>query len=89
VAHIEKSGVYLTVKDHQIVALHPSTVLNFKPEWVLYHEFVLTSKNYIRTCIQINPIWLLKYAAPFYNLNEFPEGEIKKKLSQLSHSNLS
>ena len=29
--------------------MHPSTALGEKPEWVLYHEFVMTNKNYIRT----------------------------------------
>ena len=77
VAHLERTGHYLTVKDNQVgwfdsncakqnfhigivhknklshskfqvVQLHPSTCLDHKPEWVLYNEFVLTTKNYIR-----------------------------------------
>ena len=44
VAHLEHRGHYLTVKDSQAVFLHPSCGLTNKPEWVLYHEFVLTSK---------------------------------------------
>merc|ERR1719199_1096608 len=35
VAHLERSGQYWTVKDNQIVGLHPSTVLQSKPEWLL------------------------------------------------------
>lgn len=53
VAHLERTGHYLTVKDNQVVALHPSTVLQHKPEWALYDEFVLTSKNYIRMVTDI------------------------------------
>jgi hypothetical protein len=30
---LERTGHYLTVKDNQVVALHPSTVLQHKPEW--------------------------------------------------------
>ena len=41
----------------QVVQLHPSTCLDHKPEWVLYNEFVLTSKNYIRTCTDIKAEW--------------------------------
>ena len=41
----------------QVVELHPSRSLDHKPEWVLYHEFVLTSKNYIRTCVEIKVDW--------------------------------
>lgn len=41
----------------KVVQLHPSTCLDHKPEWVLYHEFVLTTKNYIRTCTDIKADW--------------------------------
>ena len=37
----------------QVVQLHPSTCLDHKPEWVLYHEFVLTTKHYIRTVTDV------------------------------------
>ena len=36
VAHLERTGHYLTVKDNQMVHLHPSTCLDHKPEWALY-----------------------------------------------------
>lgn len=49
VAHLERTGHYLTIKDNQTVQLHPSTCLDHKPDWVIYNEFVLTTKNYIRT----------------------------------------
>ena len=53
VAHLERTGHYLTIKDNQVVQLHPSTCLDHKPEWVIYNEFVLTTKNYIRTCTDV------------------------------------
>lgn len=60
VAMKESSGkVYRTVKDEQAVLIHPSTVLRTEYDWVLYNEFVLTSKQYIRTCTGIRPEWLL------------------------------
>ncbi|XP_037504852.1 putative pre-mRNA-splicing factor ATP-dependent RNA helicase PRP1 [Rhipicephalus sanguineus] len=57
VAHLERTGHYLTIKDNQVVQLHPSTCLDHKPEWVVYNEFVLTTKNYIRTVTDIKPEW--------------------------------
>ena len=51
--------MYTTVKDSQHVLLHPSTVLGYDAEWVLYNEFVLTTKNYIRTVTAVKPEWLL------------------------------
>ena len=60
VAHLEKAGHYMTLKDNQIVAMHPSAAIDHKPEWVVYHELVLTNKNYIRTCSAIEPEWLFE-----------------------------
>lgn len=39
------------------MSIHPSSVLDNKPVWCMFEEFVLTSKNYIRTVtgIQVSP----------------------------------
>ncbi|KAI1887816.1 hypothetical protein AGOR_G00194250 [Albula goreensis] len=83
VAHLERTGHYLTVKDNQVVQLHPSTVLDHKPEWVLYNEFVLTTKNYIRTCTDIKPEWLIKIAPQYYEMSNFPQCEAKRQLERI------
>jgi pre-mRNA-splicing factor ATP-dependent RNA helicase DHX15/PRP43 len=41
------------------VLLHPSTVLQVDAQWVIYNEFVLTTKNYIRTVTVVKPEWLV------------------------------
>jgi len=86
VAHLEKTGHYLTVKDNQVVALHPSACLDHKPEWVLYNEFVLTSKNYIRTITEINGDWLLEIAPHYYDLKSFPQCQAKRSLEKIAQS---
>ncbi|BBG97217.1 RNA helicase family protein [Prunus dulcis] len=59
VAHLESNtGHYSTVKDNQVVHLHPSSCLDHKPEWIVYHEYVLTSRNFIRTVTNICGDWL-------------------------------
>ena len=86
----------ITVK---VVQLHPSTCLDHKPEWVLYHEFVLTTKNYIRTCTDIKADWwviesasynnyccvsrLLKIAPNYYDMSNFPQCEGKRQLEKI------
>jgi len=60
IAKKEGTGkTYKTVKDDQSVLLHPSTVLGVDSEWVVYNEFVLTTKNYVRTVTSVKPEWLL------------------------------
>eukprot|EP00056_Hartaetosiga_gracilis_P013365 m.220646 g.220646 ORF g.220646 m.220646 type:complete len:717 (-) comp13835_c0_seq1:846-2996(-) len=83
VAHLERAGHYLTIKDNQVVSLHPSHVLDHKPEWVCYHEFVLTSRNYVRTVTEIKPEWLLQLAPHYYDMSNFPECEAKRLLKRL------
>ena len=79
VAHLERGGSYLTVKDNQVVALHPSTVLDSKLPWVCYEEFVLTSRNFVRTCTAVECRWLCEIA-PHCRLKGFPKGEAKVAL---------
>jgi len=59
-----------------MVHLHPSTCLDHKPEWALYQEFVLTSRNYIRTVTDIKGDWLVDLAPHYYDLQNFPVGEV-------------
>ncbi|KOM39382.1 hypothetical protein LR48_Vigan03g276400 [Vigna angularis] len=83
VAHLERTGHYLTVKDNQVVHLHPSNCLDHKPEWVIYNEYVLTSRNFIRTVTDIRGEWLVDVAPHYYDLSNFPQCEAKRVLEKL------
>mmetsp|Transcript_47212 Transcript_47212/g.93133 ORF Transcript_47212/g.93133 Transcript_47212/m.93133 type:complete len:127 (+) Transcript_47212:315-695(+) len=83
VAHCERSGHYLTVKDNQVVMLHPQTVLEHKPEWVIYHEFVLTSRNYIRTVTPVRGEWLLELSPKYFDFADMPMCEAKTSLQKI------
>ncbi len=80
VAYKQKQGNYLTVKDNQIVYIHPSSVIDSKPDWVMFEEFALTTKNYIRTCSTTRVEWLVEMAPHYYDLSNFPECEAKAEL---------
>ena len=83
VAHGERVGNYLTLKDNQIAEVHPSCALTYKPEWVTYFEFVQTPKNYLRTVTAIQPEWLLDIAPHYFDLDDMPEGEAKRALQRI------
>lgn len=58
---------YKTLVDNHTVYIHPSSALfNRPPEWVIYHELILTSKEYMRNVIAIDPKWLIDVAGNFY-----------------------
>ena len=62
VAHKEEKD-YVTIKDNQKVTLHPSCGLDTQPEWVLFNEFVLTTRPYIRTVTVVNPEWFVRFSS--------------------------
>ena len=90
VAFKQKQGNYLTVKDNQVVYIHPSSVVDSKPDWVIFEEFALTTKNYIRTVTVTNVDWLVDMAPHYFDLENFPECEAKAELElayrKLAHS---
>jgi len=64
-----------TLKDNQEVTLHPSTVLSPRAyDFVIYHEYVLTTTNYIRTCTCVKPEWLLELRPDYFNPKSFERG---------------
>jgi ATP-dependent RNA helicase DHX8/PRP22 len=62
---------YKTLGEGQPVYIHPSSSLfNRQPDWCIYHELVLTSKEYIRQCMVIDPKWLVDLAPNFYKTSD-------------------
>merc|ERR1712194_968655 len=45
VAFLQQSNDYLTCKDNQKVFIHPGSVIDYKPKWVIFEEFALTTQN--------------------------------------------
>ncbi|PWA60037.1 RNA helicase family protein [Artemisia annua] len=83
VAHLERTGHYLTVKDKQVVHLHPSNCLDHKPEWVIYNEYVLTTSNFIRIVTDVRGEWIVDIAPHYYDLENVPQCEAKHVLEKL------
>ena len=49
------------------------------PRWVVYHELVLTSKEFMRTVSEIKPAWLMEVAPHYYSKKDIAD-EASKKL---------
>jgi len=50
-ARLQRDGSYRTIKNPTAVAIHPGSSLSKEllPKWAVYHELVLTSKEFMRT----------------------------------------
>ncbi|ESQ33538.1 hypothetical protein EUTSA_v10006650mg [Eutrema salsugineum] len=78
-AKLQKNGSYRTVKHPQTVHIHPNSGLSqVLPRWVVYHELVLTSKEYMRQVTELKPEWLIELAPHYYQLKDVEDGASKK-----------
>ncbi|KAL6962428.1 Pre-mRNA-splicing factor ATP-dependent RNA helicase DEAH1, partial [Sarracenia purpurea var. burkii] len=70
-ARLQKNGSYRTVKYPQTVYIHPTSGLaQVLPRWVVYHELVLTTKEYMRQVTELKPDWLVEIAPHYYQLKD-------------------
>ncbi|KAH9388138.1 putative pre-mRNA-splicing factor ATP-dependent RNA helicase dhx16 [Tyrophagus putrescentiae] len=82
-AKLNKGGNYRTIKGNQTVLIHPNSALfEETPRCLLYHELVLTTKEYMRQSIEIDPAWLLEVAPHYYKPKDVDEsgGNMGKKM---------
>ena len=62
---------YRTLVDGQVVYIHPSSaIFNRQPEWVVYHELVQTTKEYMREVTVIDAKWLVEFAPAFFKFSD-------------------
>ena len=82
-ARLHPSGSYCTVRDDHALFIHPTSVLYTEalPQWVVYHEVLQTSKEYMRDVTKIDPSWLYKLAPQYYEFGT--EREIAAKRAKL------
>lgn len=66
-AMLQRSGSYATYKTKQTVDIHPTSALHGeRPKWLIYHELVLTKKEYLREVSEIQSDWLIEIAPHYF-----------------------
>lgn len=81
-ARLQRGGdSYRTVKNNMTVHIHPSSVLlEVKPKWVIFHELVLTSKEFMRSVMPLQAEWLTEVAPHYYKSKEVDALGVDKKM---------
>lgn len=75
---------YRTLVDGQQVFIHPSSSLfHVQPEWVIYHEVVLTTKEYMREVMSIEAKWLVELAPRFFRTGDPTKLSRRKKREKI------
>ena len=71
-ARLNKAGSYVTVKKPHTVEVHPHSVMFKQGARVLiYHELVLTTKEYMRSVFEVKPEWLMEAAPELFTQEDF------------------
>ncbi|KAM7535766.1 hypothetical protein Aperf_G00000095043 [Anoplocephala perfoliata] len=69
---------YKTVKHQHTIHPHPNSALaEEQPRWVLYHELVFTTREFMRQVSEIEPRWLTEVAPHYYKASEIEEATKK------------
>ena len=78
-AKLQKTLDYRTVKSQQTVHVHPSSALHGEqPRWVVYHELVFTTKEFMRSIVEIKSEWLVEIAPHYYKKKDVEDDHGKK-----------
>lgn len=71
-AKYKGSGEYTNLRTNLGVQLHPTSALyaGHPPDYIVYHELILTSKVYVSTVTAVDPHWLADLGGVFYSVKE-------------------
>ncbi len=70
-ARVKSIGEYFNVRTGMPCNLHPTSALyglGYTPEYVVYHELLMTSKEYMQCVTAVDPSWLAEACPAFYSL---------------------
>lgn len=75
---------YKTLVEGTPVYIHPSSALfNRAPEWLVYHELVLTTREYCHNVTAIEPKWLVEVAPQFCKVADVNKISKRKKQEKI------
>lgn len=84
-AKVKGIGEYINLRTSVTVQLHPTSALyglGFLPDHVVYHELILTSKEYMSTVTAVDPHWLAELGGVFYSVKEKGYSAREKRVTE-------
>ncbi|KIM52353.1 hypothetical protein SCLCIDRAFT_18190 [Scleroderma citrinum Foug A] len=83
-ARVKGIGEYVNVRTGLPTHLHPTSALyglGYTPTYVVYHELILTSKEYMTQVTAVDAYWLGDLGSVFYSVREknFDDGGVRRK----------
>ncbi|PMD39800.1 P-loop containing nucleoside triphosphate hydrolase protein [Hyaloscypha variabilis F] len=85
-AKVKGIGEYVNLRTSVTVQLHPTSALyglGYLPDYVVYHELILTSKEYMSTVTSVDPRWLAELGGVFYSVKEKGYSAREKRVTEV------
>ncbi|EPQ64117.1 RNA helicase [Blumeria graminis f. sp. tritici 96224] len=85
-AKVKGIGEYVNLRTSVTVQLHPTSALyglGYLPDYVVYHELILTSKEYMSTVTAVDPYWLAELGGVFYSVKEKGYSAREKRVTEV------
>ncbi|KAJ5656814.1 hypothetical protein N7507_008764 [Penicillium longicatenatum] len=85
-ARVKGIGEFINLRTSVTMALHPTSALyglGYVPEYVVYHELILTAKEYMSTVTAVDPHWLAELGGVFYSVKEKGYSQRDRRVTEL------
>ncbi|RDW77094.1 putative pre-mRNA splicing factor ATP-dependent RNA helicase PRP16 [Coleophoma cylindrospora] len=85
-AKVKGIGEYYNLRTSVTVQLHPTSALyglGYLPDYVVYHELILTSKEYMSTVTSVDPHWLAELGGVFFSVKEKGYSAREKRVTEV------
>ncbi|KAI8342035.1 P-loop containing nucleoside triphosphate hydrolase protein [Chlamydoabsidia padenii] len=88
-ARVKGIGEYVNCRTGMKCHLHPTSALygaGFTPDYVVYHELVLTSKEFMQCVTAVDPFWLAEMGPMFFSIRDRDKnyGHKEKRLANIA-----
>ncbi|KAL6969289.1 RNA helicase [Sarracenia purpurea var. burkii] len=84
-ARLKGVGEYVNCRNGMPCHLHPSSALyglGYTPDYVVYHELILTTKEYMQCATAVEPQWLAELGPMFFSVKESDTSMLEHKRKQ-------
>lgn len=86
-ARLRGVAEYSNLRSGMTSAVHPTSALyglGYLPEYVVYHQIMLTSKTFMSTVTAVDPYWLAELGSVFFSVREKGYGSLTKRQTESS-----
>ncbi|KAM0047441.1 putative RNA helicase [Helianthus debilis subsp. tardiflorus] len=84
-ARLKGVGEYVNCRNGMPCHLHPSSALyglGYTPDYVVYHELILTTKEYMQCATSVEPQWLAELGPMFFSVKDSDTSMLEHKKKQ-------